>query len=418
MDLTRKEAAMARGEYGPGIKKCMDILVKFGRAMGATSMLPIASAHTMPKEPPELLREMTEGAAETGVPTTLHPMMSAFNPVSWKSMGLPDDFALNELDQHEERTEIYQRCGFMPTYCCLPMLVGNLPLKGQPVSWIGSGAQLMSNSLLGARCNRDGTVVNLAAAMTGRAPRHGMYLDENRFAQVVVRFKDIAPEELSPAQLGAVGYHVGALAGGRNVAFDGIPKGLDLDRLKHLMAPLAVSGSVCLCHVVGTTPEAPTLDAATGEVKPELTLSVGSEDIRAALDLYSINAAEVDLAVFGCPHFTIEEAKTLASLVSGAKLASGKRLWVGMGHQMYGLAALMGITDAVEAAGGIFTSSCMATIPDCPIPADVRVVATNSFKAAHYITRLSKGRVRVVIGDMQQCVTAVTKGQRLGGMVA
>ena len=76
-------------------------------------MLPIASAHTMPKEPPELLREMTEGATETGVPTTLHPMMSAFNPISWKSLGLPDDFALNELDLHEERTEIYQRCGFI-----------------------------------------------------------------------------------------------------------------------------------------------------------------------------------------------------------------------------------------------------------------------------------------------------------------
>ncbi len=408
MYLTPEEKAMAQGEYGPGIRRCMEILVKFGKAVGATELIPIASAHTMPKEPLQLLREMTDSAQKTGTLTTLHPLMSAFSPVSWQSMGLPQDFVDSEMAEHQARSRIYSRCGFQQTYCCLPMLVGNLPLKGQPVSWIGSGAQLMANSLLGARCNRDGAVVNLAAAMTGRAPRYGMFLDENRFAQVVVRFDNIAPEELTISQLGAVGYHVGALAGGRNVVFDGIPQGLGMDRLKHLMAPLPVSGAVCLCHVVGTTPEAPTLDAAVGNREPELTLHINHKDIRAALNMFTAGDAPVDLALFGCPHCTIAEIQNLSSLLSGKRVSNGKRLWIGAGHQMYHLANLMGCTDPIEEAGGVFASSCMATIPDAPLPEGVRVIATNSFKAAHYISRLSKGAVKVVIRDMEHCVAAVT----------
>ena len=42
------------------------------------------------------------------------------------------------------------------------------------------------------------------------------------------------------------------------------------------------------------------------------------------------------------------------------------------------------------------------------IPEDVKTIATNSFKAAHYITRLTKGRVKVVIQDMAACIQAIT----------
>ncbi len=414
MRLTPEELAMERGDKGPGVKRCMDMLIRFGEAMGATGLMPIVTAHTMPKEPPELLRELTESATETGVPTTLHPLMSAFSPVSCERMGLPDEYVKQEMAEHVQRSAIHKNLGFLQTYCCLPMLVGNLPLKGQAVSWIGSGAQLMANSVLGARCNRDGTVINIAAAMTGRVPKYGMMLDENRLAKVIVRFDDVEPGDLSVAQLGAVGYHVGALAGSRNVVFDGIPRDTELDRLKYLMAPLAVSGAVLLCHVVGVTPEAPSLEAATGGREPELEILVTARDIRATLDMFAVDEP-VDLALFGCPHCTIMEINVLASLLQGKTLTTGKRLWIGTGHQIYRLAEVMGSAKTVEKAGGAFASSCMATIPDSPLPEDVRVVATTSFKAAHYIPRLTKGRVRATILDMDGCIDAVTGEPPSGG---
>jgi predicted aconitase len=257
--------------------------------------------------------------------------------------------------------------------------------------------------------------MTLAAAITGRAPLYGMFLDENRRGEVLVRFEGVDVGELTPAQLGAVGYHVGAIAGSRNVVMEGVPADIDLDRLKLLLAPLPVSGAVCLCHVVGVTPEAPTLEAALGGREPQETVVVRPEDIRRSLAAFvGDGSAKADLAIFGCPHCTVHEVKTLAGLLSGRRLASGKRLWIGMPRQFHPLVTDMGYAAPIEAAGGVFASSCMATIPDAPLPEGVRVVATNSFKAAHYIVRLTKGRVKVLLEDMDRCVDAVC-GARQGG---
>ncbi len=415
MFLDKEEKAMAAGEYGQGIQKCMDYLIKFGEAFGAEKMVKISSAHTMPKEPVELLREMTEGAAGTGAFTTLHAAMSAFSARNWKAMGLPETFASTELDLYNQRRDIYTKLGFIQTYTCLPMLVGNIPNKGDYISWIGSGAQLLANSLFGARCNRDGTVINLAAAITGRAPLHGLFLDENRHAQVLVTFKGLDFGKLTHADLGAIGYYVGAKAQNRNVVMDGIPVRLDIDQIKYMMAPLAVSGAVSICHVVGLTPEAPSLEAALGNREPEEVITVGRKEMKESMDQYAWNGEDVDMAVFGCPHLSISEIKVMAELLREKKLKNNKRLWAGMPFQHYFLAEEMGLAKIIEDAGGVFASACMATIPDSPIPDGVKVIATNSFKAAHYITRFSKGRVKVVIGDMDKCVDAVTANHRKGG---
>lgn len=416
MLLTPQEKAMARGDFGPGIKRCMEILVKFGNAMGAEDFVPIASAHTMPKEPPELLRELTAGAKSTGTFTTLHSIMDAFSPEGCGKMGQPDAFVNSEMDLFKQRQEVYLDKNFMQTYTCLPMLVGNLPRKGQSVSWIGSGAQLMVNSLIGARCNRDGCVINLASAMTGRTPRYGLHLPENRYGEVLVTFKDLDPAELTPAQFGAIGYHLGAVAGSRNLVIDGIPDYMELDSLKYLMAPLAVTGAVAVCHIVGMTPEARTLDEALGGKKPAQSVVVDNAVIEKSMSKFSNYGPNVDMVILGCPHTSVTEMKKLAGLLDGRKLAQGKRLWIGLPHQQYKLIKLMGYADIIESAGGVFASSCMAAIPHAQLPENVKVVATTSFKAAHYITGLSKGRFNFLLGDMEQCIDSITGGSWKGGL--
>ena len=410
MYLTKEEEAMASGKQGPGFKRCMNILIKLGEAFGAERLVKVSSAHTMPKEPPELLGEMTEGVEQAATFTTLHSLMSSFDPKCWQDMGIPEDFAAQELPILNERLEVYRRVGFYQTFTCLPMLVGNLPRKGDYVSWIGSGAQLLVNSLIGARTNRDGTVVNLATAITGRTPYMGLLLDENRYADVVVGLNDVDPHKLTHADFGAIGYYVGAKAENRNIVINGLPRELDIDQLKYLMAPLSTSGSVSICHVVGMTPEAPTLEEALGGQKPSEIVTVGRQEIQQTKDLYA-GEDHVDMALFGCPHCTVSELKTLTSILEDKKMGSNQRLWIGMPYQHYYLAQAMGYTGIIEKAGGIISSSCMATIPDSPIPEDVKVIATNSFKAAHYISRLTKGQVKVCIGDMDACVEAVTGGR-------
>jgi len=415
MNLTEVEEAMASGQHGPGIEKCMNILIKIGEALGAKQMVRIASAHTMPKEPPDLLDEMTEGVTQTGVFTTLHASMSAFDPHFWQKMGIPEEFASRELPICQRRLDTYKRIGFYQTYTCLPMLVGNLPRKGDYISWIGSGAQLLANSIIGARTNRDGTVSNLAAAITGRTPYSGLLLDENRYAEVSVVLDGLDPSQLTHTDFGAIGYYVGGKAGNRNIVIDGLPRELNIDQIKYLIAPLATSGAVGICHIVGLTPEAPDLQQALGHRKPAEVIRVGREEIKQTKALFAEGkSGKVDMAVFGCPHCTVTELKTMASLLDGKKVGNNQRLWVGMPYQMYYLAQFMGYTGVIENAGGVIASACMAAIPDSPIPSGVKVIATNSFKAAHYISRLTKGRVNVLIGDMDACIDAVTGGEWKG----
>ena len=237
----------------------------------------------------------------------------------------------------------------------------------------------------------------------------GLLLDENRYAEVVVELDGLDPYQLTHADFGAIGYYVGAKAQNRNIVINTLPRELDIDQVKYLMAPLSTSGSVSICHVVGMTPEAPTLEQALGGRTPSEIITVGKEEIQRTKALYA-GEGRVDMALFGCPHCTVPELKTMTSLLDGKKIGSNQRLWIGMPYQHCCLAKNMGYAEIIENAGGVISSSCMATIPDSPIPEDVKVIATNSFKAAHYISRLTRGRVKVFIGDMDACIDAVTGG--------
>lgn len=409
MQLSNYEQEMAEGKYGRGLQKAINVLVQYGKAVGAEKLVEISSAHVMPKEPPELLEEYTLDMLALPVKTTLHPLMSAFSPEKWKDMGISPAYAEAELPDYEKRKKIHERLGFLKLYSCLPMTLGNLPASGSYNSWIGSCAQILCNSILGARTNKDGTVINMCAALTGRTPYYGLLKDENRHAQVIIRR---SPDVLmvNDDDYGALGYFVGEQVTNKSVVFDDLDPRISFDNLKYLIAPAAASGSVHICHVVGVTPEAPTLDAALGGNEPERIIVVTQQDIEnTKRRFYFEKQEEADMVLIGCPHVTVEEAGTIAKLLRGKKLREGKRLWIAMGNPVYTLCKDMGYTEVIESAGGVISNVCMATIPDSPIPYDVKTVLTNSYKAAHYVASLQKGRVRVMAASLAECLEAITQ---------
>jgi len=409
MQLTKYEQEMADGKHGRGLQRAINVLIQYGDAVGANRMVEIASAHVMPKEPPELLEEYTLDMEELPVKTTLHPYMSAFSPEKWEQMGIDRAYAESELPDCEKRRKIHEELGFIRTYSCLPMTLGNLPPSGSYNSWIGSCAQILSNSMMGARTNKDGTIVNMCAALTGRTPYFGLLKDENRFAQIIIRR---APDVLleTDDDYGALGYFVGENVTNKSVVFDDLDPKISFDHLKYLIAPAAASGSVHICHVVGVTPEAPTLEAALGGKEPEKILTVTKENIEdTKLKFYFKNLQDADIVLLGCPHVTVEEAGHIAKLLRGRKLREGKRLWLGMGNPIYTLCKDMGYTKVIEDAGGVISNGCMATIPDSPLPYGTKRVLTNSFKAAHYVNSLQKGKAKVMVTSLEKCLEAITR---------
>jgi len=409
MKLTAYEQDMANGKYGPGLQKAINLLIRYGDACGAEEFVEITSGHVMPKEPPELLEQFTEGIDKLPVTTTLHPLMSAFSPEKWEAMGISKEYAEQEMKDYSKREELHTKLGFLKTYSCLPMTMGNLPRSGDYISWIGSCAQILANSMFGARTNKDGTVVSLCSALTGRTPKTGLLLDKNRYATVLVKMEEGLKLE-GDSDYGAMGYYIGTQVANKSIAVEGLNRSITFDQLKYLIAPAAASGSIHVFHVIGITPEAATKEAAFGGKEPEKTIIVTRNNLEETKAIFPFDKnKEADLVLLGCPHITIQEAGNIAAILKGKHLRTGKRLWLGMAKPTYELAHTMGYTDIIESAGGVVSDTCMATIPDSPIPVGTKVVMTNSFKCAHYVRALQKDRVEIMINNISECIAKITE---------
>lgn len=118
MILTREEDAMAQGEHGPGIQRCMNILIKFGEAFGAERLVRISSAHVFNGFPPDLLEELSEGARKCETFTTIHPYMSLSDSAAFEDMGLSHAHSEQRQADQEIRDRIYDRLGFFKNYTC------------------------------------------------------------------------------------------------------------------------------------------------------------------------------------------------------------------------------------------------------------------------------------------------------------
>jgi predicted aconitase len=118
---------------------------------------------------------------------------------------------------------------------CTPYLAGNLPRFGEHIAWSESSAVCFSNSVIGARTNREGGPSALAAALCGVTPNYGYHLDENRKPQYLI---NVETELKAESDFGALGYFVGKIVKNKNPYFTGI-KDATVDQLKSLgAAPL------------------------------------------------------------------------------------------------------------------------------------------------------------------------------------
>ncbi len=393
MKLTPEDQKMLDGDYGAGVQKAMTMIVRFGELFDAEKTVPLASVHHLPMEPLDWLEEVSEGVTEVRSFTGTHA--SYFDPTRWEALGIPEKFGTRQGASFKKRDEIYRSMGMLPTYTCAPYSVGNVPKMGSYFAWGGSAGQTLANSLLGARGDRVGGPLILAGAITGRAPCTGLMRPENRYGQFLVEIgNDLNPEELNYADWGAISYYLGDLAGARNVVFNGLPENTSFETLKYLFSPLPVSGATALCHVVGVTPEAPTLEAALGNRKPEESIVVSRKELQQGWEsLHTAESKDVDVVAFGCPHCTISEIQQIAAWLEGKKINANVKLWIATANQTRFLAENAGLAQIIEEAGGVLTSVCIGGASPMQISGvSADVLAVDSPRAAHYVYRNTEGR--------------------------
>jgi predicted aconitase len=413
MLLNDEDKRMMGGERGAGTARAIELLVKMGETHDAEKLVRTAYAHISYDFSPEGFWDlMTEGVPKTPNRVTTHP---SFSPEEWEEWGLP--LAKNWKVEHDRKLKRFLELGWLRTETCAEYLIGIVPHKGDIVSMGGSCMQVTNNSLFGARVDRMGICFSLAAAICGRTPLMGLLLPDNRFANHLADAGDLDISDWGIAHFHCLGYFIGdQIPGFKPVAITGIPPNLPFDYARALVVSMPTSGAVTLAHVVGTTPEAPTLEAALGNKKPEHVIRVSKKDMARTWE--RLNVWDHDLVehvALGCPHATIDEIGKVATLLEGKRIKTS--LLIGASKPVEALARRQGYADIIESAGGHFSCVCPSitnpfTRSDIAGSKQAKNAATNSARSAHYLAYVSG--VKVFFGTDEECINAAITGKWKG----
>ncbi len=383
------------------------IVAESARILGADRLIAVASAHIdgclyHGDSGTEFAEKLVAGGGRVAVPATLN--VGALDLIHPKRV---------HADRHRYEMALrmmraYEALGCRPTWTCAPYQAGHRPKLGEQVAWGESNAVAFANSVLGARTNRYGDFLDIAAAISGRVPYAGLHLTENRRARVVLDTAQLsAALKASDAFYPVLGSLLGREVGSAVAVIEGLPQGVSEDRLKALGAAAASTGAVGLFHVAGTTPEAPTLSAALGGLVPERVIRVTPQMLRSTRDSLSTTSdGRIDAIALGSPHFSRDEFAELERLAAGRRFALPFYVCTGRGV----LAALEaeGRLAALERQGVIAVAdTCVVVTPI--LPPGGGVLMTNSGKFAHY-TPGNTGW-QVVYGSLADCVATALTGR-------
>jgi predicted aconitase len=381
MHLSKEEENILNGNNGIVAERMFRLLVRLGDIYGAERMVPVGSVQvagvsfkSIGEPGLEFLNDLADQGARVKVLTYLNP--AGMDTESWEDLGIPADFAKMQIAV----LNAFRSLGIVISATCTPYLAGNLPRYRQHIAWSESSAVSFSNSVIGARTNREGGPSALAAALCGVTPDYGLHRDENRQPHVKI---DVEAELKYTADYGALGWYVGKQIQNKIPYFTGLGNP-NTDQLKALGAAMAASGAVALYHAEGITPEAELVESKGLE-----TISVGRAELDETFE--TLNTGQnADIVILGCPHASLSEISALAQMVEGKNLK--KPVWICTARVNKEAANQMGYTEMIENAGGkIVADTCCVVAPIEEM--GYKTTAVNSGKAANYLPGFCKQEV-------------------------
>lgn len=407
LELTDAERATAARDDGAGM--AMRIVAESARLLGASRLIPVASAHIdgalyHGDSGTFFAERLVEGGARVAVRATLN--VGALDLTGSCRVRLDEP----ERGMARRLMRAYRALGCEPSWTCAPYQAGHRPALGSDVAWGESNAVAFCNSVLGARTNRYGDFLDIACAIAGKAPDSGLHRPENRRARIVFDVSalpaDVLGEDMVWPVLGSLyGREVGDAVG----VVAGVPAHPGEDALKAFGAAAASSGAVGLFHIAGVTPEAPDLATATGGMAAEQVVRVTPDMLDAArLRLSTADGAtHIDAVAIGSPHLSLAELERLERLIGGRRLAVP--LYACTGRHALAAFDRDGRAKALAATGVVIVADTCVVVT--PIMADLPrgVLMTNSGKFAHYAP--GNTGYSVIYGSLAECVESAVGGR-------
>ena len=342
MKLTQEQQEILNDSRGETMAKVMETLVRYGELYDSDTMIPVTGKNNhlvtsfgLKALTPvyELMDQLIAEGAVSGTKFSADPRPLDKNvPSSFLQNIIFNHFMYSKQDFYEDQL---QKLGLMEkdafTCTCYMDEVGNIPKKGDILSWSESSAVVYANSVLAARCNRNSGIIDLMGAICGFVPRFGLLTDEGRKAKWIVEVHTTKKPE---AQLlgSAIGMKV----------MEDVPyiKGLDkwlgsLDDdakayLKDMGAATASNGAVGLYHVAGITPEA--VEQGEDLILPDAQVYVIDDtELQRVYESYPViwknREATPKLCFMGCPHMSLHQLIDWTERVEqGLKAAGNKKV--------------------------------------------------------------------------------------------
>lgn len=320
MTLTPEEEAILNGSQGETMAKVMKTLVLYGDAFGATKMVPVTGkmGHIVTsfglkvmKPVYSLMDQLIEGGALSKQKFSVDPKPLDPNvPANFLQNIVFNKFMYSMQDSYDKQLSAMGLIDDKSYTCtCYMEEVGNIPQKGEVLSWAESSAVVFANSVLGARCNRNSGIIELFGSIVGKVPYFGLITDEGRKATWIVEVKTTKKPE---AQIlgSAIGMKVM-----EDVPFiKGLDKwiGTELDGntkayLKDFGAATASNGAVGLYHIENLTPEAVEQGESliTDNAKVYVIDDAELERVKASYPImWKKKDATPKLCFVGCPHLS------------------------------------------------------------------------------------------------------------------
>lgn len=344
MQLTEGQRRILNGEEGDVKAKVMETIVRYGDMFEADRLVPVThgQGHLVTSFGLSLLKpiyrtmdELISAGLKVDGGFTMDPRPVDFENVKCNPLDriLFSTVLYGAQGRYEEQLKKLGLSGDNAFSCaCYFDEMGNVPKKGDILSWAESSAVNYANSVLGARCNRNSGMIDIFGAVLGLVPNFGLLTDEGRKAKWKVIVK--TTKKPIPQILGsAIGIKV----------MEDVPYIVGLDQwigtelndetrsyLKDFGAATASNGAVGLYHVENLTPEAVELgDSLLAEGYKEYV--VDDAELERVYKSYPVMWKDPDkegtIAFIGCPHLSRAQLNEWADkIINGLKETGRKKV--------------------------------------------------------------------------------------------
>jgi predicted aconitase len=411
--LDDAQRAMLAGEAGAACRWAIEQQVRVGEFFGAQRLVPVGSVLAgaevgiTGQAGLELLESLAAAGARTRV--TAYTAACSLDFARWEAFRLP-------VAQYEAERRLHAAMGTMGfidvSSCVIYQTVGP-PRFGEHLGWGDTGAVAFANSACGARSNYEGGPAAIAAALTGLVPEYGFHLPAGRLA---TRLYEVTAPVHGTSRWSALGAWIGQDCASYwavpAVMLDGPPP--STDELKQFLAAAASLGSLAMVHIVGATPEAPTVQAAFGSRTVPAVRRIGEAELESIERRYAGDGGKLDLVVFSAPQLSLAEFADLISRLAGRTVARGTRLIVTINHAVEAEVRRLGLLAALERSGGeILTGTCFYVMSPALVRERMgfRTLATPSAKLANI---LGGAGYRPSLRSVEQCIEAAVAGRLEG----